>query len=1686
MGLARRYVAASSADSIGEIRRERARLASPPRQAPAQNASIVGAFVYSHSGEFSAVARDLRIPGFALDLELVRSYRSSLAGRTAAFGRGWTCNLARRVERAGKDLVYHDGGGGLHRFVRGQDGVYDAPAGIYAVLRDADGVLVLEQRFGARTRFRRPEEGGEILAVEDRNGNELRFSYAEGLIEISDSAERRITVSVDGGLWRGIEDHAGRAWRFVYDPDDRLVEVRRPLTRDFPDGTFLGYAYDADHRLVALIDAKGQAYLVNRYDDDGRVVGQTHGNGEYVFEYDAGRRRTRCQLKNGGVIELDHDDAGHATQKTLQVRADALAPDDGGKWGSSVALVTECDYNTAGELIRRREPSGRETRWRYADTDGDPRNRGNLLEVAQLPRPGVPHEPIVRRFSYARDFQVVTASVDPRGHRTTFDYDARGNRVTTAYPPVTIQPVGEQRAKADPVERVQHVRCEYDEQGRLVRRTEIDGVVTDFAYHSDGCRLIARVVHDAAGVAVANEYDYDASGNCTEVRDGKGNAVRLAYNALGCLESAVSRAPFEYRVEYAYDENYDEIEAAQSFERLEIDRKNGKAEQRTSTMREQRAYDMLRNVVERRLVGGETVVRETCVRDEAGRLVRHVQPLGDVTEYRYDERDLVVEKRSAVGKPEGLVERYAYSLDGSPRTRTDGDGHTTAHLYDGFERYCGFRDAAGTTKRQSLDEAGNVVSVSVGDGKWSLLEARYRVDEWNRVFRIDRLWHDLQTGKPQGATGWDGADGLVSTVFEWGENGRPTAVWDESGNVVTYAYDGCSRLIEIADATGRSLAIAYDENGNVTELVSSGAEGRGRSRERYSYDAMDRLEVREVDDGPAERFRHNAFGAVVEYVGPSGVQVTLAHDALGRHVGHAYSAGEQAIVWAWTYDDDYRLTSYVDAAGNRTVYGYDGIDRQNRIVYPDGTVARVDYNARGNPVRVVDAKGDETSNQFDAVGRLVATTESSGREERFAYDGAGRLLSARAQKIVQRTYDSLSRVTTETDGRRRIELEHDAAGNLTTLVYPSGEEVRRTYDVRHRLTSLGRNGIAVATFDYGDDDRVSRIAYGDALEATFAYDEQQRLESIEYRSTADGRLVDGYRYGYDPAGRMTHEIQLARGDAYGERYAFDAAGRPVRADYGVADVFDTTSAFEHRTTYEYFAVGRWRRRVDLDGGGQVLSQSAATVDSRNRYRRFGKYVFAYDRNGNCVRKESANAGFCLYTYDDANRLVKVECYDARAQLVQTIEYFYDALGRQTRKLVTDAAGVSTETTYVWIGSLLAEEYENGTLVRTYVHGIGAMPVGLSSTKTGEDYTYLLNGRGLVTGIVGKDDPNAFAERYGYELTGTAFLTELAGVPVSLPERSTTFSGLDNPLVTGDQFGSVLSDWANGTLTSSGGGHYNADIAAALNSVSALGDHTSVKVQVGQQLQGLIGMLGLGGNASAPSSTGGDPGFTMNPDWKLYADGDDSDLTPPPLVSANDDGTTTVHNADGTSSTAGPPTDKPTAEPPSPTLTPTPKADDDPGGLKGTSPDAGTSGSLMDKAKEMLGKIPLDADVKPSTGQIVVKVKGTFYTDPDATGGVTLPSPGELETRFNRLKHPVNPNGGPMDDPVDTSSPPPARGGPNPTLILVDPDATTGDAGGSPKIDMAPIDHVPGWQPESYTGPRPTVGVGGDTAGRHWP
>ncbi len=131
------------------------------------------------------------------------------ASAPASYGRGWSLNLVKRVEGREDDLVFSDGSGLAHRFVRHEDGGYVSPAGFYGVIAEVDGITI-RFRYGNVLRFDTPADGGRLRSVEDRNGNTITFAHHPDGIEILDSLHRAVAVAITDGMVSEIHDHAGR------------------------------------------------------------------------------------------------------------------------------------------------------------------------------------------------------------------------------------------------------------------------------------------------------------------------------------------------------------------------------------------------------------------------------------------------------------------------------------------------------------------------------------------------------------------------------------------------------------------------------------------------------------------------------------------------------------------------------------------------------------------------------------------------------------------------------------------------------------------------------------------------------------------------------------------------------------------------------------------------------------------------------------------------------------------------------------------------------------------------------------------------------------------------------------------------------------------------------------------------------------------------------------------------------------------------------------------------------------------------------------------------------------------------------------------------------------------------------------------------------------------------------------
>ncbi len=898
------------------------------QQAPIRNATTICASVYSHSGEFTPVYTDLQLTGRGIDFKFIRSYRSSLAGHMGDLGRGWSSSIAKKIERKGDDILYHNGAGEVYKFIGEKNGTYTSPGGFYGILLQERNQFLLRRRYGLTYRFEAPETGGRILGSEDRNYNSIQYAYSANAIVIIDSLKRKIGISLHKGLLQELKDHAGRTWKYGYDKNDCLIEVTQPETADFPNGTLVRYAYDANHRLISITDAKGQKYLVNHYDRSGKVVAQEHGRGTFKIEYDVigeGENgfpmyRTTCIRKNGSKLVLEHDEVGHVLLRTLFVSKDSFVPEDvTGLGGNDVPLITKAAYNKNSELTSRLLPAGNTTEWFYSEEENNPLNQGNLVQIVESPQPGVESDQtrIVTEYEYEQTFQLTTKLIDSRGNKTVYGHDAQGNLIVTTYPPVTIQPVNSSIPRLPPLDRIQNDEYQYNSMGQLLRRKHIDGSITEYHYYpvndpigtrgpntatnnpDNLCGYLARVVRDANGKKIKTEYAYDNFGNATTVVDGKSNPARLRYNAMGKLESVTSREPFKNKIDYKYDANYNEIESAQLFERLEYDETTQATRVTSSTLRELTEYNALDNVTLRKIIGDDKIITEYFIRDVDEQIIRQLQPLGNATEYVYDERNLLIKKNFGVGTRETFSNRFTYTLNGAVRTSINGNGNTTTYHYDGFHRYKGFTNPVGTKKTQWFDEADNVVRVEIDSdsglatkksrvrhpGSAPLMEAKYHFDQWNRAYRVDKAWHNHSNGDELGESKWNGEKGIVSTVLEYAENGLPGKVWTETDNVVGVEYDGVGRVVQMKDLTGEEFSFEYDENNNPTLLTHLGPEIEGRRFERVlrrSHDEMDRLVWQQENDEAPERFAYNALGNVINSVGKSGIEIHHTDDSLGR------------------------------------------------------------------------------------------------------------------------------------------------------------------------------------------------------------------------------------------------------------------------------------------------------------------------------------------------------------------------------------------------------------------------------------------------------------------------------------------------------------------------------------------------------------------------------------------------------------------------------------------------------------------------------------------------------------------------------------------------------------------------------------------------------------------------------------
>jgi RHS repeat-associated protein len=953
---------------------------------------------------------DMVVAVGAVSLPLQRVLASSGTGTGAGYlGKRWRLNWENRISRNAGGYAISEGAQEI-KFVSKDGGfigppgervVMDAASGAPVRIRgdltrdgyDAQGRLAWRD-FGNGNRAVLQYDGaGRLARVEGPRGSFLAFTFNGGrLTRVASSTGESVSYEYSSNELAGVETPTGPMVRYAYQ-GDRLARIEQPaigpivlsydangrLTRrQFADGTSETWTYDSASGLTRRTDAWGAetswttsadrrrltrigpdgSEVASERDADGRVIAVTRAGGRAVrLAYDAAGRLAQVQTGGGSTIRFGY------LGKTALVDA-IIGPD-----GTRQAF----DYDAVGNLLG-------------ATVAGNPVGRQDYTPSGQVAKRLVVDEP-ERRFEYDAQGRLV-ARIDALDHRTVFEYDARGRLA--------------RQVDASGVS----VSYAYDDKNRLVAETDAKGGVLKFSYDPAG-RLVAKIGRDGS----RESYEYDASGRRVATVDAvgrrsevkpnpaqreieqyfvDGSARRTRVDALGRpLEWIDNRGRGE---RYQYDASGHVVVAQDSVGRVrtwEYDARGHLVEAADGlggVLRYQWSNGSISSITD---ASGATV---RLTRDAQGRLIESIDAAGGSSRYEYDESGRPV----ATTAPSGESVRLDYDAAGGLAAVQQPSGGATRLARDAQGRVTVIMHPDNATFRHRYDEAGNRIAVTDPQGR-------------NIEFSYDAAGHLIGKKLPDG----------TAVTYHYGAAGRLTAA-DDGRFPVQRTFDANGRVTSINwISLGRSLSLAYDEVGRVTELVGSAGQPI-----RYGYDRASRLGAIALPDGSQIDLLYDAGNRLTQVRFPNGVRGDYRYGATGRLESLAWAKADGSTLASWAYrydtrgnvvavdrgpaprleyrhDADGRLIeeragarvaqyeyrpggdrTKVKQSGTETAYGYD----KDRLVSVGGE--RLDYDAAGDVVQRSGA-GSSTQYHYDGEGRLVAATPAPGAQVTFAYDAFG-------------------------------------------------------------------------------------------------------------------------------------------------------------------------------------------------------------------------------------------------------------------------------------------------------------------------------------------------------------------------------------------------------------------------------------------------------------------------------------------------------------------------------------------------------------------------------------------------------------------------------------------------------------------------------------------------------------------------
>ena len=803
--------------------------------------------------------------------------------------------------------------------------------------------------------------------------------------------------------------------------------------------------------------------------------------------------------------------------------------------------------------------------------------------------------------------------------------------------------------------------------------------------------------------------------------------------------------------------------------------------------------------------------------DYSNNLVASIDPLNQRTVFEYDGRHRPVK---TIYHDESFT-RIIYDARGNRRILIDELGNRTGFAYDQLGRVVrrvrdmdgalelvdGLLTGVNTTvdlvTDMAYNEVGSLLSETVHNGANTRL-TRYEYDGIQRLRFLRRL-----------ASENSGLSEDFITQYIYGANSggsafnvsgfQPTDSIDSRGFRTEIDYDDrylpVETRIEFLPGQFATTTRTLDKVGNpVTEV-----DPLGRTTVR-TFDALDRLESETVAQGTLEeattRTKYTSTGLQWRVTDPLDRETTSIFDGAGRTLSvtrpavPVYGAGIDQPVTLSFYDAASNVVRTRDPNEEEWTFTYDNRNRKTHETGPgvfdfnsqaiDHPISVIGYDVAGNPVEVIDPRGNSTYTFFDRANRPTHTfrpktpvydqntgTVLSDRHlvTHSVYDQSGNVLETWVGHASQATSPASATLT-----RRTVANTYDALGRLLTTSDAAGITVVNEYDLAGNRVKVTDGKDQVSTFTYDGIGRNLTTAYGPDT-TVLQYNARQMIN----RTDANGAIT---QYGYDALDRL-RDVTYHGAPEQNRSYTYDLVGNLLSVvepgKQGLTDVTNTYDALNRLETetslgethrYRYDLVGNVREITYAEGGPNTRTLTT-TYDALHRTQTVLEHgrttAYAYDLAGNIRRLEHPNGEAVLTVFDQLNRRSEIIGPGPSGQETYRTQTWFDLYGNVGRVEENYPGGHLNarvlHNDYDLANRLIGE-------VTTLFDGPATTASPLQSVTTVFDYDDAHNRSTKVVTVAPAGEPAEVVEDLTYTVNG---LNQMTGFTDAVSGRAVAFT-----------------------------------------------------------------------------------------------------------------------------------------------------------------------------------------------------------------------------------------------------------------------------------------------------------------------